>query len=283
MKRFMLLSFVSVMALFAGNDGYAQQGVISEKDVAAIEATLFATLDTLDTSDDAKFAKELEKISGDDGEAKCWFWCWRRPRWVVYPSYYYYTWYSPVYYVPFRIVTYSVPVIRTVPVVQNVPATGAASATATATVGDVTATATANVVTKFLPSSGRVSKGAVIDSKVPQNSPLFKMGLRSGDIITSVDGTPVQSMIDVRRIKADSKITYVRGNQIKVAGKPILQRTSGEVAQADTASKTADVSLDNIKSLQTTEQSLYEYYDNLEKEAAASAEMPAKEYGADEY
>lgn len=298
MKRFALLSFVMILASFAGVNVNAEEAM-TEQEVAAMEASLFANFDTMDSSSDAKFAQELESLSGNDGAAKCWFWCWRRPVRFVYPTYYYYTWYCPVYYVPLRIVTYSIPVIRPVPVVQTVQteagaasataaaAAATATATATATAGDATATASASanagVVTKFLPSSGRVSKGAVIDAKVPQNSPLFKMGLRSGDIITSVDGTPVQSMLDARRIKANSSVTYVRGDQIKVAGKPILQNSSAQVAQAESGAKTADLSLESVKSMQASEMSLYEYYDSQEKAAAPSTEAPAKEYGADEY
>jgi len=209
MKRFALSAIVLAMAAFAGMNAQADEKKMTEQEVAALEASLFASMETLDTSSDAKFAEQLEASEGNDGAAKCWFWCWRR-RWVTYPHYYYQTWYCPTYYVPFRIVTYSVPVVRTVvttpvvttpvvttpvvttpvaqqPVIQTAtPATNTVTTTATAT-----ATATAGVVTKFLPTSQKVARGAVIDAKVPDNSPLAKIGLRAGDIITKVDGNPV--------------------------------------------------------------------------------------------
>ena len=222
MKRFALSAIVLAMAAFAGMNAQADEKKMTEQEVAALEASLFASMETLDTSSDAKFAEQLEASEGNDGAAKCWFWCWRR-RWVTYPHYYYQTWYCPTYYVPFRIVTYSVPVVRTVvttpvvttpvvttpvvttpvvttpvaqqPVIQTAtPATNTVTTTATAT-----ATATAGVVTKFLPTSQKVARGAVIDAKVPDNSPLAKIGLRAGDIITKVDGNPVNAMIDIRR------------------------------------------------------------------------------------
>ncbi|MDO4573929.1 MAG: PDZ domain-containing protein [Planctomycetia bacterium] len=287
MKRIAVFSLAVVFAAVVGVCS-AEEKVTAEQ-VAALEASLFANLETMDTSSDAKFAQELEASEGNDGAAKCWFWCWRRPVRYYYPCYYYYTWYCPVYYVPLRIVTYSVPVVTVQPV-QTVqtqvvtptqPAQTQASATAVASTGDATATATASVVTKFLPSSGRVAKGAVIDATVPATSPLFKMGLRSGDIITTVDGNAVNSLLDARRIKADSNITYVRGNQIKVAGKPILQGNSKSVQVSD-GSKSNDVTVDSIKEIQKSEMSLYEYYDSLEKAPATQA-APAQEYGANEY
>ena len=261
---------------------------MTEQQVAAMEADLFSNLETMSTSDDAKFAKELENLSGNDGAAKCWFWCWRRAYWSYYPSYYYYSWYCPVYYVPLRIVTYSIPVVQvtTTPVQPQVvtaqSAPTAATASATAVAGDTSATATASVVTKFLPSSGAVAKGAIVDGKVPENSPLAKLGLRSGDIITKVDGNPVTSLVDARRIKENSNVTYVRGDKIKVAGKPILQKASNEVATSNNGSKSADFDANNIKNFQKTEMSLYEYYDSLEK-ASAEPAAPAPEYGEKEY
>ncbi len=286
MKRFALSAIVLAMAAFAGMNAQADEKKMTEQEVAALEASLFASMETLDTSSDAKFAEQLEASEGNDGAAKCWFWCWRR-RWVTYPHYYYQTWYCPTYYVPFRIVTYSVPVVRTVvttpvvttpvvttpvvttpvvttpvaqqPVIQTAtPATNTVTTTATAT-----ATATAGVVTKFLPTSQKVARGAVIDAKVPDNSPLAKIGLRAGDIITKVDGNPVNAMIDIRRITPDSTIEFVRGSQIKVAGKQILQNGT---AQNMNGAKSADVTVSQLQSLQETEMTLYEYYDNMEKE-----------------
>ena len=281
MKRFALSAIVLAMAAFAGMNAQADEKKMTEQEVAALEASLFASMETLDTSSDAKFAEQLEASEGNDGAAKCWFWCWRR-RWVTYPHYYYQTWYCPTYYVPFRIVTYSVPVVRTVvttpvvttpvvttpvvttpvaqqPVIQTAtPATNTVTTTATAT-----ATATAGVVTKFLPTSQKVARGAVIDAKVPDNSPLAKIGLRAGDIITKVDGNPVNAMIDIRRITPDSTIEFVRGSQIKVAGKQILQNGT---AQNMNGAKSADVTVSQLQSLQEAEMTLYEYYDNMEKE-----------------
>ena len=301
MKRFALSAIVLAMAAFAGMNAQADEKKMTEQEVAALEASLFASMETLDTSSDAKFAEQLEASEGNDGAAKCWFWCWRR-RWVTYPHYYYQTWYCPTYYVPFRIVTYSVPVVRTVvttpvvttpvvttpvvttpvvttpvvttpvvttpvvttpvaqqPVIQTAtPATNTVTTTATAT-----ATATAGVVTKFLPTSQKVARGAVIDAKVPDNSPLAKIGLRAGDIITKVDGNPVNAMIDIRRITPDSTIEFVRGSQIKVAGKQILQNGT---AQNMNGAKSADVTVSQLQSLQETEMTLNENYDNKEKE-----------------
>lgn len=293
MKRIAMMSLVLAFTAFWGFCNAEEK--VTEQQIAALEASLFSNLETMDPSDGAKFAQELEAQAGNDGSAKCWFWCWRRPVRYYYPCYYYYSWYCPVYYVPLRIVTYSVPVVTTrvvtpvvttpvvaapeVQTVQTQTVQAQASATTIASSGETTASASASIVTKFLPSSGRVSKGAVIDGSVPANSPLRKMGLRSGDIITSVDGNPVNSLLDARRIKADSNITYVRGNQIKVAGKPILQGNASN-AQPNNGSKSIDLTIDSIKNLQESEMSLYEYYDNLEKIAQPA---PAQEYGADEY
>lgn len=277
MKRFMGMVSVLAVALLFSTCGWAEEKM-SEADVAAMEAGLFTNLDSMDTSDSAKFAQNLEQLSGNDGEAKCWFWCWRRPVWFYRPVYYYYSWYCPVYYVPLRIVTYTVPVVTTTPVVTTPVATAptqvVANQTATAT---ATATASASVIAK---SSGQVAKGAVIDRAVPAHSPLAKMGLRAGDIITSVDGNPVNSIVDVRRINANSNITYVRGNIVKVAGKPLLQNTTASVAKAFEGTNEAPCNTDQIKATQNSTMSLYEYYDSLE-----TTTIPAsvQEYGADEY
>ncbi|MDO4627778.1 MAG: PDZ domain-containing protein, partial [Planctomycetia bacterium] len=141
------------------------------------------------------------------------------------------------------------------------------------------------VVTKFAKSSGQVSKGAVIDQQVPTTSPLYRMGLRSGDIITKVDGNPVSQLVDIRRIKENSTIEYVRGNQIKVAGKPILQSATSDVAKFYTGAPAVEFDTKGIVEVQQTEMTLYEYYDNMAKAEAnaASSDMPAQEYGADEY
>lgn len=283
MKRTVMMGLVLAMAGFAGANANANETKINdsnepqmtEQELASLEASLFASMETLDTSSDAKFAEQLQASEGNDGNAKCWFWCWRR-RWVAYPRYYYQTWYCPTYYVPLRIVTYAVPVVRPVvvnpvvttpvvttpavatPTVQTAPTMTVTNATATAT-----ATATASVIAKFLPKSDKVAKGAVIDGTVPDHSPLKQFGIRSGDIITKVDGNPINSMLDVRRITKDSSIEFISGKQIKVAGKPILQNGGAMSSGA----KSADVTVDQIKALQETEMSLYDYYDNLEKKS----------------
>lgn len=298
MKRIAIMSLALVFAAFAGFC-YAEEE-ITEEQIAALEASLFSDLETMDTSSSAKFAEQLEAGSGNDGTAKCWFRCRRRPVRFRYPAYQYYTWYCPVYFVPLRIVTYSVPVYRVAPAkptapgkpLTPAPAAPAApeqdltpvqepvkqrvTSTVITTEQETVSSEATSILTKFAATSGRVSKGAVIDGEVPSNSPLRRMGLRSGDIITSVDGNPVNTIADIKRIKSNSRITYVRGDKIKVSGKLILE---GNVANAPASngSKSVAVSIDSIKSLQDSNISLYEYYDNLKNTAAAPAQDAANE------
>ncbi|MBE6427202.1 MAG: PDZ domain-containing protein [Planctomycetaceae bacterium] len=250
MKRFALLGLVLVLAGFGGmNNVQAEEKSLTEQEIAAKEADFFTSLETLDTSSDAKFAEQLEASEGDGGAAKCWFWCVRR-RGILFPRYTYYTWYCPVYRVPLRIVTYAVPVAA--------PAAGTVITTPAPVSAEPAAT---SIVVKFQPSSGKVAKGAVIDGKVPADSPLVKLGLRSGDIITKVDGNPVNSMLDARRIRENSEIEFVRGEQIKVASKQLLQNEGSQSGSV----KSASVDFGSLQAVQEREMSLYEYYDMQEK------------------
>lgn len=277
MRSCMLTVFAAVAAvvLTAGTLCAEEAKPLSEQEVAALESGLFVNVDAMDTSDEAKFAQQLIAESGDDQDAKCWFWCWRYPRWYYYPTYYYYSWYCPCYYVRFRIVTYTIPTVTA--------ETTTVAATATTATTTETTTASVASTTIIAKSSGKVAKGAVIDQKVPSSSPLRKMGLRAGDIVTNVDGNPVQSLLDVRRIKSNSNITYVRGNQIRVAGKPLLQKATESVAKSFAGSEQSAVNTNDIKNAQSSTMSLYEYYDGLENASNVAPAEQTEEYGASEY
>lgn len=214
--------------------------------VAAQDSDLFIQLNQLDQSSDAKFSESLIAADNDQsGDAKCFYWYTTYPCAYTYvPTYYYYTYYCPVYYVNFRLVTYTVPVIET-PVVT--------------TTSCVTTT-----YTTYYKATGKTRTGAVIDSKIPGNSPLAKLGLRSGDIVTSVDGRPVTSISDVKAATTKSKLTFYRGGKIKVASKGILQ--NGTSASRSVASKGAEtecaIAANALRN--QGEMSMYEYYDRIE-------------------
>jgi len=93
------------------------------------------------------------------------------------------------------------------------------------------------------------------------------MGLRSGDIIVKIDGVKVDSLADVQRANANSKIVYIRGNQIKTGGKQILQKANDEVTVKSFPEKVSAEQLEEIKNAGDAEKTLYEYYDSLEKDA----------------
>ena len=243
---FVLTSILFVVCVTAQSVFSQEARKMTEQELAALDSEYFVSMDRMDTSSNAKFSEALIREDGNDPDAKCWFRGYRG----YYPSYYYYSWYCPVYVVPLRLVVYTVPVT------------------------------VISTTTIFFKSSGRTATGAVIDKQVPSNSPLLKMGLRSGDIITSVDGNPVHSLLDVRRIKSTSNVTYVRGNKIKVAGKPLLQRVTDSSAKNYEGLDQKAIDLGAIKSLQKSEMSLYDYYDQQEK---AASKVPAKEYGSDQY
>lgn len=233
-----------------------------------LESQLFIIADEGVVSDGAKVATLL--ASDNDPQAKCWFRGWGS---YYYPyTYYYYDWYCSWYYVPFQIVYYTVPVQPVVTVtpavttttVSNVVTTPAA-VTTTASVTETTETIAASETTIIAKSSNQHAQGAVISKKVPANSPLFKMGLRAGDIIAKIDGKPVNSMIDVRRMTKNSKVVFIRGNQIKVASQQLLTKTNNSMAKSSGGMNANQINLDVLKKVQGKEMSLYEYYDSLEK------------------
>lgn len=254
---FVVASIVFALCLTMGNVFAQENRKMTEQEIAALESQLFISADKMDLSDEAKFGEQLIAADGDDSNAKCWYWGYSY--YYYYPTYYYYVWYCPCYYVNFRLVNYTVPVVETT----------------------TTTVATTETMTIIAKSSGKVSRGAVIDQKVPANSPLAKMGLRSGDIITSVDGNPVNGLLDVRRIKSDSNVTFVRGNKIQVAGKPLLKRANSAVVKSNAGMTQATIDLNVVKSMQDKKMSLYEYYDRQEK--AAEQGVPTAEYGSNQY
>ncbi|MBQ9800807.1 MAG: PDZ domain-containing protein [Thermoguttaceae bacterium] len=226
------------------------------EEIAAFEAENFVDFDELNADGAAKAAQKLiaETEEGAEGsDAKCWFWGWR---YYYYPSYYYYTWYCPCYYVPFRIVTYTVPTtVVTTPVV---------------TAQTTTTTTTASTVA-IAKSSGKTACGAVIDQSIPSNSPLAKMGLKVGDVVTHVDGVQVKSLVDLRRVKADSKLKFIPGDQISVSKKQINHVPNENAAKALengvkslTALNIGEKTIDENETV-----SLYEYYEALEKNKSA--------------
>lgn len=250
MKKFIASMFVAGLALLAANTTFAQDPSqkMSEAELAKLEADLFVTLDSTDADSEAKALDAA--LVDDDGTAKCLWWRYR-PAYYYYPSYYYYGWYCPVYYVPLRFVTYTVPVRYTVytytpglPVAQTV--VGAPAAADVAVVDDGYA----------VKSSGRTARGAVISKEIPAKSPLAKIGLRTGDIVTKIDGKPVTSMADLKKINKNSKVEFVKGKGIKIASK------SMNVRGAKGGDSAGAASVQDIKA--EKEVSLYDYFDNLE-------------------
>ena len=76
-----------------------------------------------------------------------------------------------------------------------------------------------------------------------------------------MDGNPVNSMLDARRIRENSEIEFVRGEQIKVASKQLLQNEGSQSGSV----KSASVDFGSLQAVQEREMSLYEYYDMQEK------------------
>lgn len=260
-KNLFAFAAACLIAAFGAGSAQAQdlKANATQAEIAAFEAENLIDFDKLNADGDAKFAANIVAASGEGAEgddAKCWFWGWRCYAYT-YPSYYYYTWYCPCYYVNFRLVTYTVPVVTT-PVV-----------TTTATTTTATTTTSMTAIAK---SSGSTACGAVIDQTIPANSPLAEHGLQVGDVVTSVDGKPVTSLVDLRRIKADSKLTFIPGSQISVSKKALNHSVNADTAKSlQNGVKKLD-SLNNIsahkKALGDKETvSLYEYYQAREKNA----------------
>ncbi|MDO4586720.1 MAG: PDZ domain-containing protein [Planctomycetia bacterium] len=252
MKKFIACLFVAGLALLAANTTFAQESSqkMTDEELAKLEAELFVTLDSTDAGSEAKSLK-IALGDNDDGTAKCLWWRYR-PAYYYYPSYYYYGWYCPVYYVPLRFVTVTLPVRYTVytytygqPVVTNV--VGAAS--------EVVAAGDAEVIVK---SSGQHVRGAVISKTIPAKSPLAKIGLRAGDIVTKINGKPVTSMADLKKITKNSKVEFVKGNGIKIAAKSMSIQGAKGGDSAGTAS------VQDIKAEKDV--FLYDYFDNLEED-----------------
>ena len=208
-------------------------------EIAAFEKENFVSFEEINADGAAKAAQNLIAATNEGAEgsdAKCWFWGWR---YYSYPSYYYYSWYCPCYYVPFRIVTYTVPTtVVTTPV---------------ATVA-------------IAKSSGKTACGAVVDQAVPSNSPLAKMGIKRGDVVTHVDGVQVKSIVDLRKITANSKLKFIPGNQITVSKQQINHVPGASAAKAleTGANGLTDLNIGE-KSIGANETvSLYDYYEALE-------------------
>jgi len=60
--------------------------------------------------------------------------------------------------------------------------------------------------------------GAMLDSDPAPGTVLARQGLRRGDIITHVDGRPLQSLQDLNRATVNSKLTVQKGNETRFAG-----------------------------------------------------------------
>ena len=154
------------------------------------------------TSEDMKGIEKLliEEFNSEDGEdaAKCCYWGYT----YYYPTYhrhYYYSWYCPVYYCHFRMVYYTVPAYTVC----------------------YTMSEDGNEAQEILETKGgmRTARGAVVAGKVAKNSLLAKAGIKPGDIVTAVDGTPVNDISDLKRINKRSRIKYIKGDKIKIADK----------------------------------------------------------------
>jgi len=62
------------------------------------------------------------------------------------------------------------------------------------------------------------TNGAMLDSDPAPNTPLARLGLRRGDIITSIDGRPLQSLQDLNRATVNSRVGFTRGSETRFAG-----------------------------------------------------------------
>ena len=233
----------------------------TQDEIAAFEAENFVDFNALDSSSDAKFSASLV-AANDEGakneDAKCWFWGWRY--YTYYPSYYYYSWYCPCHFVNYRLVYYTVPttVVTTTPTVSQTTIT-----TSGPTVANVTATsassATAVAIAK---STGQTACGGVID-EIRANSPLAKLGLKVGDVVTSVDGVQVKSMSDLRKIKENSKLTFIPGSQISVSKKAVNHTPNATEAKSLSQEAPLSVSAHQKAFGDKETISLYEYYEAL--------------------
>lgn len=269
MKRafFKSLLIFGVLALFGLINLGAAEKVYTEKEARQIESQLFMQVDDSIISNGAKLANFL--ANDGDPQAKCWFGGWRS---YYTPCYYYYDWYCDWYQVPLRIIYYTVPTQPVVTVTPAVTTTTVSnvvttSAAITTTLPVTSSAAVASVETAIIAkSSNTVVKGAVIDKTVPQDSPLFKMGLRAGDIIAKINGKPVSSMIDIRRMSRNSEVVFIRGHQIKVADKQPLTKVGSDLGKSSMTLNTKDINLKVLEKAQKRTMSLYEYYDSLEKE-----------------
>jgi hypothetical protein len=240
----------------------------SLEEIAAFEKENFVSFDEINADGAAKAAQNLIAATNEGAEgsdAKCWFWGWR---YYSYPSYYYYSWYCPCYYVPFRIVTYTVPTVVTrvsseVNVVDPAPADNNAEPASNDDSASLEIDPSTVAIAK---SSGKTACGAVVDQAVPANSPLAKMGIKRGDVVTHVDGVQVKSIVDLRKVTANSKLKFIPGNQITVSKQQINHVPGASAAKALEAGANGlsdlNIGEKSIKANETV--SLYDYYEALE-------------------
>ncbi len=258
-KNLFAFAVACVIAAFGAASAQAQEldKNATPEEIAAFEAENFVDFDELTAGGAAKAAQQLiaETEEGAEGsDAKCWFWGWR---YYYYPRYYYYTWYCPCYYVPFRIVTYTVP--------TTIVTTPAVATTTTATSTTTTPASTVAIAK----STGKTACGAVISEAIPANSPLAKMGLKVGDVVTHVDGVQVKSLVELRRVKADSKLKFIPGNQITVSKKQInhVPNESGAKALENGVKALSELNVGEKSIGENETVTLYEYFEALEKNA----------------
>lgn len=259
-KSFFAFAAACMIAALGAGSAQAQDldKNATQDEIAAFESENFIDFNALDSSSDAKFGASLIAANGEGAEgedAKCWFWGWRY--YTYYPSYYYYSWYCPCHFVNYRLVYYTVPttVVTTTPVVNQVTNITTTSASVSASGSSATAVAIAK-------STGQTACGGVID-EIRANSPLAKLGLKVGDVVTSVDGKQVKSMSDLRNIKADSKLTFIPGSQISVSKKSVNHTPNA--TESKSLSKDAPMSVSNHNDAFGDKEtiSLYEYYEAL--------------------
>jgi len=295
-KNFLALAAACLIAALGAGSAQAQEldKNATEAEIAAFEKEHFITFDAMSVNGDAKAAQALISATGEGAEgsdAKCWFWGWR---YYYYPTYYYYTWYCPCYYVPLRLVTYTVPVTTTTTTVVTTPGAAANVEVQQQQVQqpqqqqqqqnqqqqqqqqqtqDQSAAQSNSVdpnTVAIAKSTGRMACGAVVDQTVPQNSPLKKMGVKVGDVITHVDGVQVKSLHDLKKITANSKLTVIPGSSISVSKQQINHAPSAKASQDLENGAKGDLTELNIGEDSIGENetvSLYEYYEALEGKA----------------
>ena len=238
MKKNIAVLFAACVALAGCVSSFAQEAPYADE-AKKVEANLFTDLgqainveSTLDKALDAQLTTVIDGDACEEDAIKC---CWIGYN-CYYPTYYhyhYYGWYCPVYYCNFRIVYYTAPYTYYV----------------------MSDSGEESVV-----KARRRATGAVVSDDVKPNSPLYKAGIRKGDLITTIDGAPVNGVSDLKKLTRNSRVKYVKGNKVQISE---IQVSGGR----SNFSKSGDFEFDGgerpTDGVAGAGKSLYEYFDSL--------------------